>query len=112
MTTESAFSSHVGLPAHAITSIRKVLATCPAIERAVVYGSRARGTAHAGSDIDIALTGNTLTWEHQATLLDALDNLLLPWKIDLCRINAVDDDKLLASIQHDGVLLYEAPPHT
>ncbi len=101
-------TSTFGIPAHAITSIRAVLATCPAIERAVIYGSRARGTAHAGSDIDIALSGDALTWEQQTALLNALDDLLLPWKIDLCRLNAVDDDNLLSSIQRDGVVLYEA----
>ncbi len=105
-------TSTFGIPAHAITSIRAVLATCPAIERAVIYGSRARGTAHAGSDIDSALSGDALTWEQQTALLNALDDLLLPWKIDLCRLNAVDDDNLLSSIQRDGVVLYEAPTHT
>lgn len=97
----------VGIPAAALEKIRAALATCPAIESAVIYGSRARGEAHNGSDIDIALGGNALTWEHQAALLQTLDDLLLPWKIDLCRLNAVDDADLLANIQRDGVLLYE-----
>jgi predicted nucleotidyltransferase len=36
-------------------SVRKLLAQDPRIAYALVFGSSARGTAHAGSDVDIAL---------------------------------------------------------
>lgn len=36
-------------------AVRKVLAEDPRIAYALVFGSNARGTAHAGSDLDIAI---------------------------------------------------------
>ena len=36
-------------------SIRRALAEMPHAAFAIVFGSRARGTSHAGSDLDIAL---------------------------------------------------------
>jgi predicted nucleotidyltransferase len=101
-------SPDVGLPVEATDKIRAVLASCPTVQRAVIYGSRARGESRPGSDIDIALEGSALTWEHQASLLQKLDDLLLPWKIDLCLLHTVSDVNLLVNIQRDGVLLYEA----
>ena len=45
-----------GLPEHAVDKIRQVLAAHPEVERAVVYGSRAKGNYRNGSDIDLTPT--------------------------------------------------------
>ncbi|MCC7516898.1 MAG: nucleotidyltransferase domain-containing protein [Pseudomonadales bacterium] len=87
--------------------MRATLAQEPAIDRALLYGSRARGTAQATSDIDIALDGNTLTLADKARIELALDDLLLPWKIDLCLMHQLTDPDLLANIRQDGLVLYE-----
>ena len=96
-----------GLPESALQKIVAVLAQAPAIERAVLYGSRARGTARATSDIDIALAGDHLTLADKARVELALDDLMLPWKIDLCVMHLVTDPALLANIKHDSCILYE-----
>lgn len=40
-----------GLPERTVEQICAVLAQCPAVERAVLYGSRAKGNYKPGSDI-------------------------------------------------------------
>ena len=95
-----------GIPADALEKICKVLAGCPAVQSASIYGSRARGTARSSSDIDIALVGATLSHEHQAALTNALDDLLLPWKTDLCIVSKIEDEALLANIRQDGKVIY------
>jgi nucleotidyltransferase substrate binding protein (TIGR01987 family) len=49
-----------GLSPTVIDRIRTVLGACPAVERALLYGSRAKGNYHRGSDIDLALEGQQL----------------------------------------------------
>ena len=41
-----------GLSAEAVAKIREVFSRFPEVEKAVLYGSRAKGNARAGSDID------------------------------------------------------------
>ena len=47
-----------GLKEHYLDEIRQVLAKTPEIERAVIFGSRAKGSYRRGSDVDIALFGD------------------------------------------------------
>jgi hypothetical protein len=49
--------------------VRLALAPLPSIELAFIYGSIAKGTDHAGSDIDVMIIGTLLS---NAQLLDAL----------------------------------------
>ena len=44
-----------GLSDATIEKIRSVFARCPQVEKAVLYGSRAKGTFRNGSDIDLSL---------------------------------------------------------
>ena len=55
----------------------------PAVEEVWLYGSRAMGRHHAGSDIDLTLVAPGLSHQGRLRLMGALDDLLLPWSIDL-----------------------------
>ena len=46
-----------GLPEHVLQKIRAVFARYPQVERAILYGSRAKGSHKNGSDIDLTLCG-------------------------------------------------------
>ncbi|MEB3331856.1 MAG: nucleotidyltransferase domain-containing protein [Synechococcaceae cyanobacterium] len=41
------------------------------------------GTQRSGSDIDLTLVGESLEHRHLLQLLNAIDELLLPWSVDL-----------------------------
>ncbi|MFZ4856298.1 MAG: nucleotidyltransferase domain-containing protein [Desulfuromonadaceae bacterium] len=49
-----------GLSLAAVEKIRFVFASHPEVERAVLYGSRAKGNYKTGSDIDLTMFGNDL----------------------------------------------------
>lgn len=97
-----------GLTDETIARIRDVLAAHPAVERAVLYGSRAKGNFRAGSDIDLCLMGSALSLTEQLQIESELDDLLLPYKIDLSRLHALESPALLDHIRRVGVTLYEA----
>ncbi|MDA8160815.1 MAG: nucleotidyltransferase domain-containing protein [Desulfobacteraceae bacterium] len=101
-----------GLPAAALTKIRQVLASHPAIEAAVIYGSRAKGNFRPGSDIDLTLLGDTLVDHDLRRVIRDLDDLLLPYAFDLSLYRQLDHPGLLAHINRAGQTLYrkeEAP---
>ncbi len=95
-----------GLKATVIAQINHILASFPEIERAVIYGSRAKDNYKAGSDVDLALMGNRLTETRLLELETRLDDLLLPYKLDLCRFHALGNPQLIDHISRVGKDFY------
>jgi predicted nucleotidyltransferase len=96
-----------GLPERTVNQICTVLARYPQVERAVLYGSRAKGNFKPGSDIDLTLHGPDLTQKLCATIAEALDDLLLPYTIDLSVFADLKHPELEAHIQRVGVEFFE-----
>ena len=96
-----------GLPLAAVEKIRGVLASHPEAERAVLYGSRAKGNYKTGSDIDLTMYGDDLNHTVLLKILDELDELLLPWMIDLSIFSQIDNVSLREHIERVGVAFYE-----
>lgn len=92
------------------TSIRKlsaVFARHPEVRRVILYGSRAMGRYRNGSDIDLTMEGEGLTHSLQLHIENELDDLLLPYKIDLSLMREIGNTELLDHIRRVGVVFYE-----
>ena len=76
------------------------------VERAVLFGSRAMETFTQGSDVDIALFGESLTTADQARLVMAMEELTIPQRIDLVLYDGIQDTALRKHVQQHGVELY------
>lgn len=96
-----------GLRAGEIERIRSVLAAHPAVEQALVYGSRAKGTHRPGSDLDLVLVG-PVSHEELNQIESELDDLLLPYPLDLSAHARIEKPALLDHIQRVGRVLYSA----
>lgn len=72
-----------GLPPDASARILAVLRADPAVREVWLYGSRAMGRHRPGSDIDLTLVAPGLSHDDRLRLMAALDDLLLPWSVDL-----------------------------
>ena len=72
-----------GLPPDASARILAVLHSEPAVREVWLYGSRAMGRHRPGSDIDLTLVAPGLRHDDRLRLMAALDDLLLPWSLDL-----------------------------
>lgn len=96
----------IGLPDSALVAIRRVLSSHPEVEAAILYGSRALGRHRPASDIDLTLIGSTLSAAALARIDAELDDLFLPWMIDLSAYSAISHPALLAHIERAGIALY------
>ncbi len=99
-----------GLSETTLERIREVLAHHAAVEKAVLYGSRALGTQRPGSDIDLTLLGNDLDQTLLARIDEELDDLLLPYQMDLSFFPNLTHSGLLDHIRRVGLVLYERSP--
>src|SRR3990172_9167659 len=97
-----------GLSDSTIEKIHGVLARYPQVERAILYGSRAKGNYKNGSDIDLTLRGGAdLTLNAIYKILTDLDELLLPYTIDLSIFDDISDPDVIEHIRRVGATFYE-----
>ena len=95
-----------GLTEATIAKICGVFAQFPEIEKAIIYGSRAKGNYKVGSDIDLTLIGAKLSQTTCMTIAEALDELLLPYCIDLSVFALLNHPDLEAHIQRVGLVFF------
>ena len=96
-----------GLSSKTTAQIYSVFEKHPAIEKAVLYGSRAKGNFREGSDIDITLFGKNLSISELGTIFDELDDLLLPYTFDLSLYDNIENESLKEHIKRVGKIFYE-----
>lgn len=99
-----------GLSEVTIQKICTVFAGHPQVEEAVLYGSRAKGNYKHGSDIDLTLRGQSLTWDILYKLLQEIDDLMLPYSFDLSILAQISDPDVVDHIRRVGVTFYAKTP--
>lgn len=100
-----------GLKETTIQKICGVFAKYPQVEKAVIYGSRAKGNYKNGSDIDLTLYGGKdLTQNILSKMLWEIDDLLLPYTIDLSIFHNLSDPDFIEHIQRVGMVFYQKEP--
>jgi predicted nucleotidyltransferase len=95
-----------GLSEKQRTAIQQVLAKFSAVQQAILYGSRAMGSHRPGSDIDLTLVGN-IDLQILNQISTELDDLLLPYEIDLSIYKQIDNPQLKDHIQRRGVVFFQ-----
>ena len=94
-----------GLPAADSAAVLALLKQQQGLEQVVLYGSRAMGRHHSGSDVGLCLLAPSLHLEDLLLLGARLDDLLLPWRFDLQLKHRIDHPGLLEHIERVGVAL-------
>ncbi|WP_404397788.1 nucleotidyltransferase domain-containing protein [Stutzerimonas chloritidismutans] len=95
-----------GLRVLDIQLIHNALRQYPRVTEAILYGSRAKGNYRPGSDIDLTLRGDQLSHNDLLDIEQSLDDLLLPYKIDLSLLDQIDNPELLKHIERVGQSFY------
>ncbi|MDX2130385.1 MAG: nucleotidyltransferase domain-containing protein [Chloroherpetonaceae bacterium] len=96
-----------GLSEETVGKMTCVFTQFPEIEQVIIYGSRAKGTHREGSDIDITLIGNEVTEAIRSKVWLALDDLNMPYMIDLSVFNSLTSQSLIDHITRVGKSLYQ-----
>ena len=105
MTTETVL--RFGLKESTIDRINAVFSQYPDIEKVVLYGSCAKGNYREGSDIDLTLMGDALSHTQLNRIETQMDDLLLPYTIDLSLFESIDNANLIDHIRRVGVVFYQ-----
>ena len=96
-----------GLLESDISQVVSVLQQNRNVTKVILFGSRAKGTYHAGSDVDLALFGDDLALNDMLDLSVEIEKLNLPYMFDLIIYNRIKETTLLDHINRVGVNLFE-----
>ncbi|MFA7573121.1 MAG: nucleotidyltransferase domain-containing protein [Lutispora sp.] len=78
------------------------------IKKAVIFGSRAKGNHKAGSDVDIAIYGNDITFDTISSLHSTLEEQgPLPYFFDIVDYTHLKHKELREHIDRVGVVIYD-----
>jgi len=96
-----------GLKDETLEAIKTVISRHYEVEQAILYGSRAKGNFKEASDIDLVLTGKELDTSILSKIHWQLDDLLLPYFIDLAIYHHIDNPQLIEHINRVGKIIYQ-----
>lgn len=96
-----------GLKQAILDKINKVFSAHPFIQQVILYGSRAKGNFRNGSDIDLTIRGEDVTLSQLLKIENELDDLLLPYKIDLSLLHQINEPDLVDHIRRVGIVIFD-----
>lgn len=96
-----------GLNDKTLTNICQILAQFPQVEKAILYGSRAKGNYRPGSDIDLTLIGDMLDINALGNIAGKLDESSIPYQVDLSILHQLHHAGLREHIDRVGVVFYQ-----
>lgn len=95
-------NNQFGLSQNTIEAIKKVFKNYP-IEKIILYGSRAKGNFKPGSDIDLTIVAPNLQLSDLLKMENELEDLDLPYKIDLSLMHQIENKSLIEHIHRVGI---------
>lgn len=97
----------LGLQQDDLKIIISVLIQYPEVTNAFIFGSRAKGNFHNGSDVDIALKGENLNADIVSRISYQLnEETILPYKIDVLNYHTISNKELVEHIDRVGINFY------
>lgn len=96
-----------GLSEKNLNEMRRVFSRYKEIDEVVLYGSRAKGTFKPGSDIDLTLKGDNFNLQLRNRISLDIDELLLPYLVDISIFAQIENQDLLDHIERVGITIYK-----
>jgi predicted nucleotidyltransferase len=83
------------------------------IDRAVIFGSRAKGTNKPSSDVDIAIYGDSITFDTISSLHSSLEEQgPLPYFFDIINYSSINNKELKNHIDRVGIVIFSRVSQT
>ncbi|MGM9699737.1 MAG: nucleotidyltransferase family protein [Prevotella sp.] len=94
-----------GIDNNELRKIKSAIASMKGVDKAILYGSRAKGCHKPFSDVDISLVGKNLSINDLLHLHTVIDDMLLPYEIDINIFDRITNEKLREHILRCGIEL-------
>jgi len=95
-----------GLKKSTLNKLCSVFQSHGNIDSVILYGSRAKGSYKLGSDIDLTIKGGLLPFFEFLQIEDQIDDLYLPYMVDLSQYKQLTNSDLIEHIDRIGINIY------
>ncbi|HEX5394260.1 MAG TPA: nucleotidyltransferase domain-containing protein [Rhodocyclaceae bacterium] len=95
-----------GLSQATIDKLNGVFSQHESIDVVLIYGSRAKGSYRRGSDIDLTIKGRKIAFLDFMRLENEIDDLMLPYTVDISQYLDITNQDLIAHIDRVGIPIY------
>lgn len=102
---------HFGLAPATLARLRGAFEASPGVRRVRLFGSRAKGTEHEGSDVDLAVDAPGWTSADMSRLLVRLEATGTLHKLDVVHWQGVSEPVFREQIERDGVEFWAPARH-
>ena len=100
-------NNNFGIYDDSFSEILKELQKYNELKKAVIFGSRAMGNYKKGSDIDIAIFGDKITFRILSDLNYSLnEEIPVPYFIDVVHFEKLKNEELKNHILKEGKIIY------
>jgi predicted nucleotidyltransferase len=106
--SEEAGKCRFGLTDRDMHTITDIFTRYPQIKTVQLFGSRAKGTFHSGSDIDLAVMNKDVPPKVMLQLQNEFSESSLPYFVDLVYYPEIESDAFREHIERVGVVIYSA----
>ncbi|MCL6475779.1 MAG: nucleotidyltransferase domain-containing protein [Firmicutes bacterium] len=86
--------------------LQDIFSRFPTIQRVLLFGSRATGTARRTSDIDLAIIAPDMSPAEWADLCEQIEESPIIYQIDMVRFDTLPQELLKERIIQEGVVIY------
>ena len=92
-----------GLSPKTISALKGIFSQYNEVKKVILYGSRAKGNYREGSDIDLSLIAPKLKISDLSKIENKIEDLNLPYKVDLSLHHQIENEDLLEHIARVGI---------
>lgn len=89
-----------------LAALRRTFSRFPSVREVRVFGSRANGSAHRASDLDLAVFAPDASVHEWASLCEAIEETPIIYELDLVRSESTINSRLREKIEREGVRVY------
>ena len=99
-------NNNYGLNQRDMRTILSILSKYDKVKNALIFGSRAKGQYHSGSDIDIAIIDENIWHQTLRKIKNDFSDSSLPYNVDLVNFSTLTNEDLKNHILRVGKPLY------
>lgn len=96
-----------GIKDEELYSLKNIFSSTVEVDKVILFGSRAKGSYKPYSDLDLVLCGEDVSSTVLGNLMMDIDDLLMPYKVDLLLYNRITNEALKHEVETFGVVIYQ-----
>jgi len=105
--TNSLVGANYGFSAFQHQELMRIVAEFPSVCEVKIFGSRAKGNYKLGSDVDLAVFGDNVSYDVIAALAYELnEESILPYYFDVLAVASISSAALIKHINDVGFVIY------